>query len=51
MFDEAYEAKTELIRLRKIISIADHYKMNTTDVINAYNDYIDSDSFYAKRGI
>ena len=51
MFDEAYDAKTELIRLRKIISIAEHYKLSVPMVIAAYNDYIDSDVFYAERGI
>ena len=50
MFDEAYDAPVTA-RHSHLIAIAKHFKLSLEMVIAAYNDYIDSDAFYAERGI
>ena len=50
MFDEAYDAPVTA-RHTHLIAIANQFKLPIEMVITAYNDYIDSDVFYAERGI
>jgi hypothetical protein len=51
MFDEAYEAATPDARTAKFEQICEQFKLTLNQVTDAYFDYIDSDQFYAKRGI
>ena len=50
MFDEAYDAPVTA-RHSHLVAIAKNFKLSLEMVIAAYNDYIDSDAFYAERGI
>lgn len=51
MFDEAYDAPNFKECVSKLENIASHYKIPLIDVIDQYNDYIDSDQFYFERGL
>jgi hypothetical protein len=50
MFDEAYDAPV-VERIERLATIANLYKTSINVIESYYLDYIDSDSFYAKRGI
>lgn len=50
MFDEAYDAPATN-RMNHLVAIANQFKLPIQMVIAAYNDYIDSDVFYAERGM
>ena len=49
MFDETYDApKNE--KAKRLLAIATKYKLTIRQVIEEYNNYIDSDQFYYERG-
>jgi hypothetical protein len=50
MFDEAYDAPV-VERIERLATIANLYKTSINVIESYYLDYIDSDAFYAKRGI
>lgn len=50
MFDEAYDVPLTA-RHSRLIAIAQHYKIPLQMVLDAYGEYIDSDQFYAERGM
>ena len=51
MFNEAYEAATPDARTAKFEQICSQFKLTLNQVTDAYFDYIDSDDFYAERGM
>jgi len=51
MFDEAYDAATPDLRTAKFEQICAQFTLTLNQVTDAYFDYIDSDVFYAERGI
>ena len=51
MFDEAYDAATIQERAKRLLDVCNRWKLNMAEVVQAYNDYIDSDMFYAERGM
>ena len=51
MFDEAYDAINSYDRLNRIQAIQTRWNLTWEEVVTAYNDYIDSDLFYAQRGM
>ena len=50
MFDETYDAPLNETIVR-LAEIAKRYKVRYENVVEAYYDYLDSDTFYASRGI
>jgi hypothetical protein len=50
MFNETYDAPLQE-RNDRLIAIAAHFKVRWIKVVVAYFEYIDSDAFYAERGI
>jgi hypothetical protein len=50
-FDEAYDAPTPFERYARLISVAKQFKISYEMVADAFDDYIDSDMFYAIRGM
>ena len=51
MFNEAYDAATYELRFEKFAQICKHFKLELSNVLATYLEYIDSDQFYAERGM
>lgn len=51
MLDEAYDAATMEERAKRLLDVCNRWKLNMAEVVQAYNDYTDSDMFYAERGM
>ena len=50
MFGEAYDSKTPFELRQRIEAISNRFNLRLDQVIEWYDDYIDSDLFYAERG-
>lgn len=51
MFDEAYDAPNFHACLEHLQLAANQFNMTTLEIVDAYNEYTDSDQFYASRGM
>lgn len=51
MFDEAYDAATPFERHDRLVLAAKQFKMSYEMILEAFEEYIDSDMFYAMRGM